>query len=232
VTQAGVMARLALRELWISFRVFGVLAGFVGVGALVALLPAPMPATLLRLALGLGVATCLAAAVAAWSMAEERRAGRAAWLVTRSLPRGTLLAGWFVALATIGLLALLVAGLLGWLAVSSVALRLAPGAYAALIGGVGASLLAAIAGGLLAGAVLRPAPAALLAGGVVAGFIALGWLPASSGALLPGGAFAALAALVEPGTMIGPGLRAAGIGLALTAALLVLARLVLDRAEL
>jgi hypothetical protein len=41
-----------------------------------------------------------------------------------------------------------------------------------------------------------------------------------------------LARLEEPGTAIGPGLRAAGIGLAVTAAALVAARLLLERAEL
>ena len=232
MTQAAVVTRLALRELWISFRLFAVLAGFVAVGAIVALLPEPVHVTMERLALGLGVVTCLTAAVAAWSMAEERRAGRAGWLVTRSLQRGTLLAGWFAAIATLGLLGLVAAGTLGWLAASSVALRLAPAGYLALLAGIGAALLAAIASGLATGSVLRAAPAAMLAASVVAAVIAVAWLVAPDPTVVPGGAYVALARLSEPGTAIGPGLRAAGIGLACAAGLLVLARLALERAEL
>ena len=169
------MARLALRELWISFRLFAVLAGFVAVAALVALLPAPLPVTLERLALGLGAATGLTAGVAALSMAEERRTGRAGWLVTRSLPRGTPLVGWFAAVAATGLLGLVAAAILGWLAASNVAVRLAAAGYISAVAGVGATLLAAVALGLLAGTVMRVVPAVLL---VVVGvqFVTMGLL--------------------------------------------------------
>lgn len=232
MTQAIVMARLALRELWISFRLFGVLAGFVAVAALVALLPAALPATLERLALGLGAATCLTAGVAAWSMAEERQTGRAGWLVTRSLPRGTLLVGWFVAIAGTGLASLAAAGILGWLAASNVAVRLAPAGYLSALAGVGAALMAAIALGLLAGTVLRVVPAALIAVVLLGAAIAVAWSMANDPSIIPGGAYAVLASLEEPGTAIGSGLRAAGIGLAVTAAALVAGRLLLERAEL
>jgi hypothetical protein len=226
------MARLALRELWISFRLFAVLAGFVAVAALVALLPAPLPVTLERLALGLGAATCLTAGVAAWSMAEERQTGRAGWLVTRSLPRGTLLVGWFVAVAATSLLSLVAAAILGWLAASNVALRLAAAGYISAVAGVGATLLAAVALGLLAGTLMRVVPAALLVVVLLGAAIAVAWLMANDPSMIPGGAYAVLARLEEPGTAIGPGLRAAGIGLAVTAAALVAARLLLERAEL
>lgn len=232
MSQVGAVTRLAVRELWISFRLLAVLAGFVVIGSVVALLPVPLPMTLERLALGLGAVTCLTAGVAAWSMAEERRAGRAGWLVTRSLPRSALLAGWFAALGALSVLGLVAAGSLGWLAASSVTLRLVPAGYLALIGAVGASLLAAIALGLLVGGVLRAAVAAALATAVVALAIGVSWLFVSDPSLVPGGAFASLAQMTEPGTATGPGLRAAGIGLACTGGLLVLARIVLERAEL
>ena len=232
MSQVGAVTRLALRELWISFRLLAVLAAFVVIGSFVALLPVPLPTALERLALGLGGVTCLTAAVAAWSMAAERRAGRAGWLVTRSLPRTALLTGWFAAISAVSLLGLVASGSLGWLAASGVTLRLAPTGYVALIGAVGASLLAAIALGLLAGGLLRAAAAAALAGTIVALAIAASWLLVPDPSLVPGGAFASLAGLTEPGTATGSGLRAAGIGLACTGGLLLLARIVLERAEL
>lgn len=232
MTQATVVTRLALRELWISFRLFGILAAFVVAGSLVALLPAPLPEALVRLVAMLLLATGVTAGVAAWSMAEERRAGRAGWLVTRSLPRGTLLVGWFLALATVTLLGLVAAGTLGWLAVSSVALRLEPDGYMALLAGIAATQLAAIALGLAAGSVLPAGSAAIAAllGCTVA--VVAAWLLPGDATLVPGAAFVGLAGLTEPGTAIGPGLRAAGIGLASTAGLLVVARFLLERAEL
>ena len=52
MSQTGVVTRLALRELWISFRLLALLAVYVGAGAFVALLPAPMATVLVRLAIG------------------------------------------------------------------------------------------------------------------------------------------------------------------------------------
>lgn len=232
MSRPAVMARLAMRELWISFRLFAIIATFIAAGALVVFLPTPLPRTMGTLAVALGVATAVTAAVSAWSMAEERQAGRAGWLVTRSLSRGTLLAGWFVAVGGIGLVALAAAGVLGWLAASAVTLRLEPAGYISLLGGVAGALLAAVAIGLTAGIVAGPRRAALLALLVCVAAGVAAWVLPGDASRLPGGAFGALGALSEPGTAIGPGLRAAGIGLACAAGVLVLARLLLDRAEL
>lgn len=232
MTQAGVVARLAVRELWISFRLFGVIAGFVTAGALVALLPAPLPATVGRLALGLGVATLVVAAVAASAIAAERRAGRAGWLVSRSLPRATLLVGWFAGLAAVSLAGLAAAGVLGWLAAASVTLRLDPTGYVTLLAAVAATTLAAVALGLLAGVLLPRRAAVLVTLGVGLGLGALAWLAPVDPTMVPGGAYAALAALSEPGGSSAPGLRATGIGLASAALLLVSALAAMERAEL
>ena len=232
MTQAVVVTRLALRELWISFRLFAILAAFVAAGSVVALLPAPLPTTLLRLSAMLLLAAAVSASVAAWSMAEERRAGRAGWLVTRSLARGTLLVGWFLGLSTVTLLGVVAAGMLGWLAISSVALRLEPHGYIALLGGIAAAQLVAIALGLAAGSVLPATSAAIVAILALGVSFIVAWLIPGDASLVPGGAFLALAQLTEPGTAIGPGLRAAGSGLAATAVLLALARLLLQHAEL
>jgi hypothetical protein len=69
VSQAGAVAWLALRELWMSFRPLVVLVVTVGAGAVVVLLPASPAVTVGRLAVGLGLATVVTAA-AAWSVPE------------------------------------------------------------------------------------------------------------------------------------------------------------------
>jgi hypothetical protein len=232
VTQTGVVARLAVRELWISFRLLLLLVAFVGAGTVVALAPAPLPATVERLAIGLAVATAVGAGIAAWSMAEERRTGRAGWLVSRSVSRGTLLAGWFVALASTLVAALVAAGALGWLTVSSVSLRLEPVGFTGLLVAIGATALAGIALGLLLGCLLPQRAAALAAVALCGGSILFAALLPADPTLVPGGAYAALAALVEPGGAAAPGIRATGIGLFVTAILLVAARVALDRVEL
>jgi ABC-type transport system involved in multi-copper enzyme maturation permease subunit len=232
VSQATVVTRLAVRELWITFRLLALLAGFIGVGAVVALLPAPLPTVLERLALGLGAASILAAALAAWSFGDERARGRAAWLVTRSVSRGTLLGGWFAALAGLALVGTAVAGLIGWLAASAVSLRLDVGTFAAPLVGVGATVLAAIALGLLVGTVLRGPLAIGVAVAIGVGLGALAWLVPGAGELVPGAALVDLAAVREGAAAPVAGLRAAGAALVATALLLAVGRLLLERAEL
>ena len=232
MSQATVVTRLAVRELWITFRLLALLAAFIGVGAAVALLPAPLPAVMERLGLGLGAAAILAGALAASSFADERAKGRAAWLVARSVSRGTLLGGWFAAILALAVAGTVVAGLLGWLTASAVSLRLDGGAFATALVGVAATAGVAIALGLLAGTVLRGplAMAATVAAG--AGLGAMAWLVPGAGDLIPGAAMVDLTTLREgmaPGL---GGLRAAGAALVATALLLAAARVVLERAEL
>ena len=232
MSQAGVVARLAVRELWISFRLFVIIAAFIAAGTLVALLPAPLPVAASRLAVGLAAATLMAAAVAAASIAEERRAGRAGWLVTRSLARPSLVAGWFVAVASIALVGLAGASLLGWLTFSSVTLRLEAGGFVSLAAGLAATLVAAVGLGILAGTVLpvRTAVVATIVAATSAG--ALAWFVSPDPTLVPGGAFVALARISEPGTALGPGLRATGIGLGCAALVLAIGHVAVERAEL
>ena len=232
MSQATVVTRLAVRELWITFRLLALLAGFIGVGAAVALLPAPLPTVMERMGLGLGAAAILAGALGAWSFADERAHGRAAWLVARSVSRGTLLGGWFAALLALALAGTVVAGLLGWLTASAVSLRLDGGAFATQLVGVAATVAVAIALGLLAGTVLRGPLAVAATVAVGAGVGAVAWLVPGAGELMPGAAMVDLAALREGIAPQLGGLRAAGAALVATALLLAVARLVLERAEL
>lgn len=232
MSQATVVARLAVRELWITFRLLALLAVFIGVGAGVALLPAPLPAVMERLGLGLGAAAVAAGAIAAWSFAAERAHGRAAWLVARSVSRGTLLGGWFVALFALALAGTAVAGLLGWLAASAVSLRLDGGAFATQLVGVAATVAASIALGLLAASALHAPLALAVTVAVGTGIGAVAWLVPWGSELIPGAAMVALAGLREGVAPQLGGLRAAGASLVITALLVAAARIVLERAEL
>jgi hypothetical protein len=228
VSQTGVVTWLAVRELWISFRLLALLAAYVGVGALVALLPAPAATAMTRLSVGLAAALIVGAAIAAGALASERVLGRAGWLVTRSISRGTVLVGWFVALAGVSLIGLVAAAALGWLAASPSVGQLQAAPFTAIVGGVAAQSLALIAIGLLLGALLPPVPAAGAA--LVAGLL----VAAASYFVLPD-ALAPLAALAELPSLDRPvaaGVQGAGIGLAITAVALVLARVALGRVDL
>jgi hypothetical protein len=228
VSQTGVVTRLAVRELWITFRMLILLAAYVGAGAVVAVLPAPPSATLGWLALGLAAATVIGAAIAAEGLATERVLGRAGWLVTRSISRGTFLAGWFLAIAVLTVVGLGAAAVLGWVAISTPLPPAEPLEYVSVMGGVAAIALVGVALGLVIGSVFRPVwaalAAALLTALLLAGvelFVAPGWLP-----------MAMLAHLADAPRSLGTGLRAAGIGLGVAAVATLLARLALSRAEL
>ena len=232
MSRASVVTRVAVRELWISFRLLALLLAFIAVGAVVALLPAPLTATMQRLAGGLAAGTLVAGAIAAWSLADERARGRAGWLVTRSVPRSTVLSGWFIALAAVTMAGIAAAAVLGWLAASGVALRLDPAGFLALAGAVGGTAVAVVALGMLLGVLLRPRPAAFMAVILAAAVGALAWLGPDLAGLVPGAAFVALAELNEAVAPLGTALRSAGSALLTTALLLLLARTALERAEL
>ena len=232
MSQAGVVTRLAVRELWITFRLMLLLVAFVGAGAAVALLPAALPVTMQRLAIGLGATTVLVAVIAAWSLADERRQGRAGWLVARSVSRGTLLGGWFVALSSVALAGLAAAAVLGWLAASGVSLRLDPAAFAVLLAAVASTVLAAAALGLLAGAIFRPVLAVLVAAVGCGVALTAAWFVPQAGGLVPGSAFLELAALTDGPISLADAWRAAGAALIAAGILMVFGRLALSRAEL
>jgi hypothetical protein len=228
VSETTTVARLAVRELWISFRLLALLAAYVAAGAVVALLPAPISVSLERLSLGLGAAIIIGSAIAAGALSTERVLGRAGWLVTRSISRSTLVVGWFIALGGASFIGLAAAGTLGWLAISGPLSPIAPAGFAAVLIGAAAMGLAGIAIGLALGAVLRPLLATLgalaLGAGTVAAFHVL-----VSGFALPVTVLSDLAVVDRP---VADGVRGAGACLLATAVALGLARLGLGRMDL
>ena len=228
MSQLPVVTRLAVHELWISFRLLVVLAGSVGAGAVVALLPAPLPTTLLRLAVGVATAMSLGAIVAAWSLSRERALGRAGWLATRSVPRTTILLGWFAALALVTLVGVLATGVLGWLAATSAPGRPDPIAFGLTFAGVACGALALVALGLAIGSLLAPRPAAI--GAALASVVVLGvpWLALPRIALPP----ESLGRLVDLPSPTALALQGAGAGLVGAAVLLLVAAGALGRVDL
>ncbi|HJP70511.1 MAG TPA: hypothetical protein VJ975_02230 [Candidatus Limnocylindria bacterium] len=229
MSQAGLVARLAWRELWITFRMLLVLVAFVGVGAVVVLMPGSPGAIFERAAIGFGAATIVVAAVTAWSAADERLSGRTGWLVTRSVSRGTYLLGWFVALLSISVVGLVAAGFLGWMAAASGLGPPEPVELAAAVGAVAAAVAAAVALGLLASTLARPLPAAILAALGCLVVAALALASPDVAMLLPQ---AVLAEVAAPGSVLDDGMRSAGLALIACALLLSLARLAVERVEL
>ena len=228
MTETAIVTRLALRELWISFRLLLLLAGYVAVGALVALLPAPATDTLWRLSVGLAAAIVLGAVIAGGALSTERVLGRAGWLVTRSISRSTLLVGWFLALGGASLLGLVAAGLLGWLAVSSPRPPVEPVVFAVVIAGNAALSLAGIAVGLLLGSLLRPLHAMI--GALALGVAAV----AAIQVLAPDFALpvATLRELLSVERPVAVGISGAGACLVATAVTLILGRVALGRVDL
>ena len=228
MSQTRVVTRLAMREMWISFLVLLLLAAYVAPGAAVALLPASPSAILERLAIGVAAAMVAGAAIAAWSLSRERALGHAAWLATRSIQRGTILVGWFVALTLISIPGIAAVAVLGWLAASTPGGRMDPVAFGATFAAIGCGALGLLALGLLSGTLLRPSAAALVAALVCIALVVATWVAVPSIAL-PVEALAQLPQLARP---ISVAIQGAGAGLALAAFMLLAARVSFDRADL
>ncbi|MGH2428775.1 MAG: hypothetical protein ACRDGV_07820 [Candidatus Limnocylindria bacterium] len=226
------MAWLALRELWISPRLLVLLVPFISAGALAALLPMSVSDATDRFAAALGVATMIVAAVAATSLATERRLGRAGWLVSQAVPRGSLLAGWLVAICAATLPALAAAGLVAWLALSESPRAPAAGSFALDLVAVGCGTLAAAALGLLAGTTLSSVAAPVVALLICCGVAAVTIAAPAIGSLLPGAGHQALAGLPDTPRPLGGALQAAGVSLGAAAILLAVARAAFERADL
>lgn len=240
MTRFVVVTGLALHELWISFRLLLVIAAILLASLPAALLPhaltpglAGAPPDAARwYSLALAGALLLAAVIASVTLARERRGGTAGWLVGRAVPRATVLLAWFTAFALVVIAALVPAAVVGWLSLENTLPPTGPVPFLAAAGGAAAAGMAALALGLLAGAILQPFAAALatllLAGPPLLGAATgqWGWVA------LPGGGLEVLAGLASERRPIADALQAAGIALAICAVLLFVSMAVFERAEL
>jgi hypothetical protein len=238
------VAGLALRELWISFRLLVVVGALLLAALPTALLAPAVPfemagtswTPLQLFAIGLSAALALVAGLAAATLASERQRGTIGWLVNRAVPRPIVLLGWFSAFALVNALAIAPSAALAWLTQGEASQGIGgPAAFVAPVVAAWAAGVAAVTLGLLLGSLLPGLPAAMITILVVAGLLvpaASGVLPALAVLPAPGAGLAVLGGLHEAARPIGDSLRAAGASLTLAAAALVLGSAALGRADL
>lgn len=230
--RSAALTGLALRELWISYRLLALLAVPLVGGIVTALRPeaARDPATLAWGIAGTGVVVSVLAAA---GLASERRHGRVAWLALRAVPRSTVLLAWMGALAVPVLLGTTASIVLAWLVFSGGSFPPLDGiSFAGLSAAAAATTLEAVAVGLLAGSLAPPVPAAVLAAGLSGAALGAGLLLPVDPGYLP---TAGLGLLAQAGSLERPlsaGLQALGLGLAATGMLLATAAAALARVDL
>ena len=233
------LAWLALRELWISFRLLALIGAFLLSALPVALVPYVAPqlagapiARLAWMANLLAAALALAAGIGAATLSRELRRGTFAWLAVRAVPRTTLLLSWFLAFAAVLALGMALAAMVSGISLGVAIAAEGIGAFVAASVAVAAAGLAALAIGLLVGTALRPVAAAV--GTIVAVGAAL--LGAPYGPLglapLPTAGIAVLAGLGDAARPIADALSSSGTALGVAAVALVLAAARLERADL
>ena len=240
----GTVTGLALRELWISYRLLLAVGVLVAAALPSALLPhttpalaaSPFESPLEWFAIGLALALGVIGGMAAAALSRERRRGSAGWLVIRAVPRPVILLGWFAAFVVLLAAGLLPAATLVWLTVAVPASDVGDvWPFAAPLIGAWAAGAAAVAIGLLIGALLTPWPAGLLTLLVTAGILlaaVLGVAPQLSAAPAPVAGLAILGDLPNQARPVADALRASGTSLLVAAGALILATAALGRADL
>lgn len=234
------VAGLALHELWISFRLLLVVGAVMLASLPAALVPhsiapnlagAP-PGSLGWFAIALAAALVAVAALAAGTLAAERRRGTAGWMAMRAVPRSVILLAWFAAFGLLVGIALVPAGLVGWFSLENALPPTGPLPFVAALGASGMAGLAALALAMLAGSLL-PTVIAMAATALLAGPPLLGAATGQWGlAALPGGGLAVLAGLEVSARPVADALLGAGLALGLTAVFLAAAAAAFERADL
>lgn len=228
MTQLAIVTRLAVRELWMSFRLIVLLGAYLGAGVVVAFLPATSSVVLERLALALAAATVAGCATAAWSLSNERALGRVGWLAARSIERRTILTGWFLALSSLTVVGIAGAAMLGWAAAAGPAARLDGAAFAWSMIAIGCGSLALIGLGLILGSILAPRPATAVSALLASVAIGVAWLALPTIAI-PVEVLALMPRLERP---ISVALQSAGGALAIAVLMLGAAGAALGRVDL
>lgn len=238
MTHAATLVRLAVLELWTSFRLLGSLAALLGAGGATLLagelLGPTGPPLGWVFAVALALALAVVAALVAGAVAGDRRRGFAGWLVSRSAPRATVLVAWLGAGTPLVVAGGAVSGVVAWLALlaDGAAVPSEAASFAAAVAACLAAGIAALAVALLAGAILRPRAATLATGVAVAGWLLVMVVASAAEGSVPGAGFTTLATFHLAGKPVATGLAATGASLALAAVVLVLALMAFERADL
>jgi hypothetical protein len=233
------LTRMALHELWISFRLIPLIGLPVVGGMLVSAVPpefageTAVGGASFWYAVAAGLAISVASGLAALTMAHERRRGTLAWMAVRAVPRASVLFSWFLAFAILLIAGLALGAVGAWLAVIGRA-EAPPDAlpFSAAAAATAGTALAAIAAGLIIGTLLPTVPATLLAAAVSAAVVAAAFLAPLSALPDPLGGLGLLTHLDAAAHPVAGALESAGAALAATAVLLVLAGAALERSDL
>lgn len=233
------LTRMALHELWISFRLIPVLGLPMVGGMLISAIPPELAGETAVGGAGFwyavvaAVAICIASGLAALTMAHERRRGTIAWMAARAVPRSSVLFSWFLAFAILLVVGLALGSVGAWLAAISRA-ETPPDAlpYSAAVAAAAGTALAGVAAGLLIGALLPTLPATLLALAVSAPLAAAAFFVPLSALPLPLGGLGLLTHLDSAVRPVAGALQSAGAALTSAAVLLVLAGAGLERSDL
>lgn len=233
------LTRMALHEMWLSFRLIPLVGLPLVGGMLVTVVPPELAGETavggagFWYAVTAGVAICLASGLAAATMAHERRRGTVAWMAVRAVPRSAVLVSWFLAFAMLLIVGIALGSFGAWLAAISRA-ETTPDAFpfAAAVAATSGAALAGVAAGLLIGTVLPAWPAALLAIALSAIVVAATVASPLGAMALPTGGIGLLAHLDAFGRPLAGALQSAGAALAAAAVLLVLAGAGLERSDL
>jgi hypothetical protein len=227
------LTRMAVRELWISFRLLLLLSLPLTAGLLAILLSSDADLAQLVLAGSMAGAGTLTAGVAAAAWAVERRRGTAGWLSLRAVPRASILVAWFAGLAlplTVGIAA---GGLLGWVATGAApSPPLDATSYAALVAAGAAAALQALAIGMLLGSFVGPIGAAVLAMLASGALLSSGLVLAPEPPVVPTAGLGLIAQATDLVRPLADGLQALGLGLTMTGLVLGTALLVFERVDL
>jgi ABC-type transport system involved in multi-copper enzyme maturation permease subunit len=233
------LTRMALHELWISFRLIPLIGLPVVGGMLVSSVPPEFAGETAVGGAGFwyavvtGVTICVASGLAALTMAHERRRGTMAWMVVRAVPRASVLFSWFLGFGILLIVGFALGSVGAWLAAIGRA-EAPPDAipFSAAIAATAGTALAAVALGLLLGTILPTWPAALLAVAVSASLVAAAFLAPLAALPIPLGGLGLLTHLDSAARPVAGALQAAGAALASAAVLLVLAGAGLERSDL
>jgi hypothetical protein len=239
MNQMRTLTRMALHEMWISFRMMLlVVVPLVGGIGVIALPPELSGVTAVGgagfwFAVAASIAIALASGVAALTMAHERSRGTVAWMAVRAVPRSAVLLSWFITFSILLAGGIVLGSVGAWLTTIDRA-ETAPDVFpfaAAVVASASAGL-ACVAGGLLLGTVMRAVPAMLLALGLTIPILVAAILTPADGIALPTGGIGLLAHLDTASRPLAFSLQAGGAALAVAGVLLVLASVGLERANL
>jgi len=239
MSRVPALTRMALRELFISYRMVPTIGLPIAAGVAASLVPAEyaglgaIAGAGHVFALGLAVGVPLIGAIAAATLASERRRGTLAWLAVRAVPRSAVVTAWLAAFGFLLIVGIGFGAVATWLAALERAeTPLDPGPFIVAAAAALCVAFAVVAAGLALGSVFTPWRGALLAA-------LLGWAIFGVAVLVPGAdalAFARgwvvlnqLDAVVRP---IGDAVWSAGLSLALGGVLLALASAATERADL